>query len=124
MKSIAVTKPDMGVLSRERMILSPFGALAQAFAEELLARAEQTEGAWPFVPLELLEEGESAPAPAPPPPVTLQVDLHLVLDALRREGIQSEQRRATERIVERILRLQDRRERPGPCIVACGRRFV
>ena len=56
MKSIAVTKPDMGVLSREQLPLSPFGALAQAFAEELLARAEWEEGVWPFVPLELLEE--------------------------------------------------------------------
>ena len=35
MDSIAVTKPDMGVLSRERLPLSPFGVLAQAFAEEV-----------------------------------------------------------------------------------------
>ena len=49
MKSIAVTKPDMGVLSRERLPLSPFGALAQSFAEELMARGESVR-AERFVP--------------------------------------------------------------------------
>ena len=58
MKSIAISKPDMGVLPRERLQLSPFGALALAFAEEMLSRRERTEGAWPFLPLALLEEGE------------------------------------------------------------------
>ena len=112
MDSIAVTKPDMGVLSRERLPLSPFGALAQAFAEDLLARAEQEEGRWPFVPLDLLEEGEDPPAPAAGSPRTaLQVDLQLALEVLRREGTPSEQRRATERIVERVLRLQEVRDR-------------
>lgn len=111
MESIAITKPDMGVLSRERLHLSPFGALAQAFAEELLARAEQQEGHWPFVPLELLEEGPESPiSPAAPSNMTLQVDLHLVLEALRREGNRTEQRQATERIVERILQLQSQRD--------------
>ena len=111
MESIAITKPDMGVLSRERLHLSPFGALAQAFAEELLARAEQQEGHWPFVPLELLEEGPESPiSPAAPPNITLQVDLRLVLEALRREGNRTEQRQVTERIVERILQLQSRRD--------------
>ena len=132
MDSIAVTKPDMGVLSRERLPLSPFGALAQAFAEDLLARAEQEEGRWPFVPLDLLEEGEDPPAPAAGSPRTaLQVDLQLVLEVLRREGTPSEQRRATERIVERVLRLQEvrdrsRRDRPpaaqtaGPSMTVLG----
>lgn len=111
MESIAITKPDTGVLSRERLHLSPFGALAQAFAEELLARAEQQEGHWPFVPLELLEEGPESPiSPAAPSNMTLQVDLHLVLEALRREGNRAEQRQATERIVERILQLQSQRD--------------
>ena len=112
MKSIAVTKPDMGVLPRERLLLSPFGTLAQAFAEELLARAEQEEGAWSRVPLDLLEEGETAPAPAAPANVTLQVDLRLALEALRREGDRTEQRQAAERIVERVLQIQSRREQP------------
>lgn len=111
MESIAIIKPDTGVLSRERLHLSPFGALAQAFAEELLARAEQQEGHWPFVPLELLEEGPESPiSPAAPSNMTLQVDLHLVLEALRREGNRTEQRQATERIVERILQLQSQRD--------------
>lgn len=111
MESIAITKPDTGVLSRERLLLSPFGALAQAFAEELLARAEPEEGRWPFVPLELLEEGPESPgSPAAPPGMTFQVDLRLVLEALRREGNRTEQRQVTERIVERILQLQSQRE--------------
>ena len=56
MDSIAVTRPHMAVLSQGRLPLSPFGALAQAFAEEVLARAELEEGRYPYVPLELLEE--------------------------------------------------------------------
>ena len=111
MESIAITKPDTGVLSRERLLLSPFGALAQAFAEELLARAEPEEARWPFVPLELLEEGPESPgSPAAPPGMTFQVDLHLVLEALRREENRTEQRQVTERIAERILQLQSQRE--------------
>ena len=106
MKSIAVTKPDMGVLFRDRLILSPFGTLSQAFGEELLARAQQSEGAWPYVPLELLEEGEEPQPPAAPVKPVLQVNLQLVLEALRREGQRTEQQRATQRIVERILQLQ------------------
>ena len=111
MKSIAVTKPDMGVLSRERLPLSPFGALAQAFAEELLVRAEWEEGRWPFVPLELLEEGEAASPPAAAPvEVTFQVDLRLVLEALRRENVHTEGQRVTERLVERIIRIQKQQQ--------------
>ena len=43
MDSIAVTRPHMAVLSQGRLPLTPFGALAQAFAEEVLARAELEE---------------------------------------------------------------------------------
>ena len=112
MESIAVTKPGMGVLSQERLLLSPFGALAQAFSQEILDRARKKEGCWSYVPLDLLEEGEeSQTAPAVPP--VIQVDLHLVLEALRREKGESEQRRATERIVERILQIREVRDRPA-----------
>ena len=112
MESIAVTKPGMGVLSQERLLLSPFGALAQAFSQEILDRARKEEGRWSYVPLDLLEEGEeSRAAPAVPP--VIQVDLHLVLEALRREKGESEQRRATERIVERILQIREVRDRPA-----------
>ncbi len=109
MDSIAVTRPHMAVLSQGRLPLSPFGALAQAFAEEVLARAELEEGRYPYVPLELLEEGEEAPPVQTPAPV-LQVDLHLILEALRKEQGRTEQVRTTERIVERIFRLQKERE--------------
>lgn len=112
MESIAVTKPGMGVLSQERLLLSPFGALAQAFSQEILDRARKEEGRWSYVPLDLLEEGEeSQTAPAVPP--VIQVDLHLVLEALRREKGESEQRQATERIVERILQIREVRDRPA-----------
>ena len=112
MESIAVTKPGMGVLSQERLLLSPFGALAQAFSQEILDRARKEEGRWSYVPLDLLEEGEeSQTAPAVPP--VIQMDLHLVLEALRREKGESEQRRATERIVERILQIREVRDRPA-----------
>ncbi len=112
MESIAVTKPGMGVLSQERLLLSPFGALAQAFSQEILDRARKEEGRWSYVPLDLLEEGEeSQTAPAVPP--VIQVDLHLVLEALHREKGESEQRRATERIVERILQIREVRDRPA-----------
>ena len=112
MESIAVTKPDMGVLSRKRLLLSPFGALAQAFLEELLARAGTEEGRYPFVPLDLLEE-DNAAVPAPDVQPVIQVDLNLVLEALRQAGSKTEQERITERIVERIVRTKER-ETVGP----------
>ena len=108
MESIAVIQPNMGVLPQNRLQLTPFGALAQTFAEEILTRAQREEGRWSFVPLDLLEEGEEPPQPAPAP--VIQVDLKLVLEALRREKGESEQRRAAERIVERVLQLREVRQ--------------
>ena len=108
MDSIAVTKPNMAVLSQERLALSPFGALAQSFAEELMARAGQEEGYWSFVPLELLQEAEESPvSPVPPAQTVLQFNLKLVLDALRKDRPNTEYLRATERIVERIVQRQE-----------------
>ena len=49
MDSIAVTRPHMAVLSQGRLPLSPFGALAQAFAEEVLARAERAKKRKPII---------------------------------------------------------------------------
>ena len=109
MESIAILKPNMGVLSQKRLALSPFGALAQEFAEELLARAKREEGAWSYVPLELLEEETAQPTPIQQTTV-LQVDLKLVLEALKRETVRTEQLRATERIVERLLQRQKARQ--------------
>ena len=105
MESIVVTKPDMGMLPRHPLALSPFGTLAQTFAEELLARAERVEGRWPYVPLELLEEESSAAEPASAP--VYQVDLRLVLEGLRREMGESERRRTVERIVERAITIRE-----------------
>lgn len=105
MGSIAATKPEMGVLSQKRLVLSPFGALVRAFSEDLLARNGFEEGLWPFIPLEFPEEAETAP-PRPVPP-TVQMDLKLVLQALRQKESHTREERITERIVERIIRLQE-----------------
>ena len=43
MESIAVIQPNMGVLPQNRLQLTPFGALAQTFAEEILARAQRED---------------------------------------------------------------------------------
>ncbi|MBM6976208.1 hypothetical protein, partial [Intestinimonas butyriciproducens] len=113
MDSIAVTKPNMAVLSQKRLFISPFGALAQAFAQELLAQAEQRQGAYPYVPLELLREGEEEAHPQWPAPV-LQVDLHLVLQALREQKGTAEQIKSTQRIVERIIEREKQvKQRPA-----------
>lgn len=108
MESIAVIQPNMGVLSRDTLPVTPFGALAQTFAEEILARAQREEGRWSYVPLDLLEEGEQPPQASQPP--VIQVDLKLVLEALRREQGKSEQRQAAQRIVERILQIREIRQ--------------
>ena len=112
MESIAVIKPNTGVLVRGQLALSPFGILAQSFAEALLTRVEREEGRWPFVPLELLEE-ETTPA-TPPGQTVLQIDLRLVLEALRKGNGQTEHLQATERIVERILQRQKERQLSAP----------
>ena len=113
MDSIAVTKPNMAVLSQKRLFISPFGALAQAFAQELLAQAEQRQGAYPYVPLELLREGEEEAHPQWPAPV-LQVDLHLILQALREQKGTAEQIKSTQRIVERIIEREKQvKQRPA-----------
>ena len=109
MKRIAVTKPEMGVLDHRRPSLSPFGVLAQTFAQEVLARSAWEEGIWPAVPLALLEEEEEHAPPALPPKVTLQMDLRLVLEALRRQDSQGVQEKTMERIVERVLERQSSR---------------
>lgn len=107
MDSIAVTKPDMRALSRDRLVLSPFGALSQAFSQDLLARTGFEEGRWPFAPLELLEEGEPA-ASGPPVQPVVQVDLSLVLQAIRWSEGRTEREKAVERIVERIIHRRER----------------
>lgn len=112
MDSIAVTKPDMGALPRGRLTVSPFGVLSHAFTRELLARSSFEEGRWPFVPLDLLEEGEPAPSGPPVQPV-VQVDLSLILQAMRRTENRAEWEKAAERIVERVIVLEKRGRGPA-----------
>ena len=111
MDNIAVTKPDMGVLSRGRLNLSPFGALSQALAQEILARTGQEEGVYPYVPMDLLEEGEEPqdrPAPVQSANANIQVELKLVLEALDRAGKEEKERIETvQRILERAVRVRE-----------------
>lgn len=106
MESIAVTKPDMGVLQGKHLILSPFGALAQAFSDELLARNGFEEGQWPFVSLEFLREEEPGSLRTPVSP-SMKVELNLILQALRKTESRTRQERTIERIVERIIRIRE-----------------
>ena len=58
MDSIAVTKPDMGVLGQNRTGLSPFGILSALFTRDILDRTEQQIGWYEPLPLQFLEDGE------------------------------------------------------------------
>ena len=111
MDSIAITKPNMGMLPQDRQGLSPFGVLSQAFSQELLARAGFQEGHWPLAALDLLEEGEEAPASALPVQPVVQVDLKLMLQIMRQMDIRTE--KAVERVVERIARLREQGRPPS-----------
>ncbi len=119
MENIAVTKPYMGVLFQGRPTLTPFGVLSQALAQEILARAGQTEGVYPYVPLDLLEDtSEEDSRPAAPPTAAIQVELKLTLEALRAaERGERTLDEAARRVLERAVQLQ---VRPVPAAQAPG----
>ena len=80
MDSIAVTKPNMAVTNRDRLGLSLFGLLSLAFGDEVRSRSAWQTGLYREVPLELLEEQETAPqSAAAERPLQLDVDVKLVL---------------------------------------------
>ena len=110
MDSIRVTKPNMGTLDPQRPALSPFGALAQAFAQELIDRAEPGEGRYSRAALDFLEE----PAGAEPAPAQtrqdIRLDVQVILNALRREE-GGGWRQAEERLLARLDRLQKEQEK-------------
>ena len=110
MDSIRVTKPNMGTLDPQRPALSPFGALAQAFAQELIDRAEPGEGRYSRAALDFLEEpaGEE-PAPAQTRQ-DIRLDVQVILNALRREE-GGGWRQAEERLLARIDRLRKEQEK-------------
>ena len=110
MDSIRVTKPNMGTLDPQRPALSPFGTLAQAFAQELIDRAEPGEGRYSRAALDFLEE----PAGAEPAPAQtrqdIRLDVQVILNALRREE-GGGWRQAEERLLARIDRLRKEQEK-------------
>ena len=109
MENIAAVRPDMAVLDKNKLMLSPFGALSHALAEEILARTGQAEGVYPFVPLELLNEPEAEPeAKAEEPTVNVEVKLTLEFTQEAREL--RERTETVERILERIERIRERSE--------------
>ena len=110
MDSIRVTKPNMGTLDPQCPALSPFGALAQAFAQELIDRAEPGEGRYSRAALDFLEE----PAGAEPAPAQtrqdIRLDVQVILNALRREE-GGGWRQAEERLLARLDRLRKEQEK-------------
>lgn len=114
METIAVTKPDMAVLRRNRLGLSPFGLLSQAFAAGILNRAGHDIGPYREFPLEFLEEGELEDTPAPNL-YHINLELKVILDALRKEQKPQPGGKKKEspeiRILERVIEIERQRER-------------
>ena len=113
MNSIAVTKPDMAVVRRDRLGLSLFGLLALAFGNEISSRSTWNAGWYREVPLDLLEQEEAAPAvPTNAEPVQIKVDVKGMLEKLQKEQPSVHHLTKTEeRILERIYLLERRIER-------------
>lgn len=113
MNSIAVTKPDMAVMRRDRLGLSLFGLLALAFGNEISSRSTWNTGWYREIPLDLLEQEEAAPATSVrPEPVQIKVDVKGMLDKLQKEQPSAHSMTKTEeRILERIYLLERRIER-------------
>ena len=59
MKSMAVTKPDMALLSQEELTQATFGALCQSFAMQILDRGGYQDVMYQRVALEFLEEEDA-----------------------------------------------------------------
>ena len=118
MDSIAVTKPDMAVMKRDRLGLSLFGLLSLAFGDEVRTRSDWQTGLYREVPLDLLEEEEQQPVSGESPAVQLNFDLKVVLETLKKEQQHADQRqrKAAERILERVylLERQVREHTPVP----------
>ena len=116
MKSIAVTKPDMAVLDRDRTGLSSFGMLSALFGQEILQRSQRRLGFWRPVPLELLEDGAEQQAGGQGG-VNINLDMTLLLKSLREEqkGLRKQEKRekkenacAVEKLLERIVWREER----------------
>ena len=117
MDSIAVTKPNMAVTNRDRLGLSLFGLLSLAFGDEVRSRSAWQTGLYREVPLELLEEQETAPeSAAAERPLQLDVDLKVVLETLKKENAKADKRqeKVVERILERVYLLEKQVSKAAP----------
>ena len=108
MDSIAVTKPDMGVLGQNRTGLSPFGILSALFTRDILDRTEQQIGWYEPLSLQFLEDGEEEERQTRPPEITLKFDLDVLLKTIREQQMKNEAEEKSpktpeQRILERIV---------------------
>jgi hypothetical protein len=103
MDAIRISKPNMSALRQSPAALSPFGMLAQAFAEELLARLTPVEGAYDRAPTELLEEAGPQPAESSGRR-DLQVDVRLILELMQKQQLTKE-RESEKRILEKAAKI-------------------
>jgi len=103
MKSIAVTKPDMAVMQRDKMGLSPFGLLSMAFHDAVSQRSTWNTGFYREVPLELLEEQAEDATASAVPEIHFDIDLQVILQQL-----QNKEKKDTPegRILDRIRQLE------------------
>ncbi|MBR3570949.1 MAG: hypothetical protein IKN96_09180, partial [Oscillibacter sp.] len=96
MKSISITKPDMATVGQNPNGLSCFGLLSELFLKELSARTQTSTdmmGAYRPLSLFYLPEEEAEEAPSAPPQISLNFDLKVVLDAIRRQNEEDAKRR-------------------------------
>ena len=108
MKSMARTKPNMAVLRRDILPVSPFGMLSQAFTDEIRGRFGAGRGMYPMYTLDYLEpEEEQQAEEGRDGDVHLEVQLKLVLQQLKESG----DTQAAQRILEKVeaLRLENAR---------------
>ena len=109
MKSIAVTKSDMALLSQEQLTQATFGALCQSFAMQILDRSGYEDGMYQRVALEFLEE--ESEQPQQPIQNVFNIDLKLVLETIRKEAQnQKREKKETEKLLEQVLRVQQAAE--------------
>jgi len=93
----------MSALRQNPAALSPFGMLARAFAEELLARLTPVEGAYDTAPTELLEEAGPQPADSAGRR-DLQVDVRLLLELIQKQQ-PTKEHETEKRILEKAAKI-------------------
>ncbi|MGI6192777.1 MAG: hypothetical protein ACOYI3_04360, partial [Christensenellales bacterium] len=111
MEALTVTKDTTGVLSGEKMAECAFGLLCAAFAEQIMARTGFHEGMYRQVALELLQEGEADAAQ--PAQNVFNIDLSLILQAIRSEAEKNRARPATQKLIERVIHIKETQSVPA-----------